>query len=59
MRFWEAFGLMQIAEVPVSIAAKYYGNPPIFGEIGNMVFWLIFSAFCAFCASENVKGECK
>jgi hypothetical protein len=57
MRFWKAFGLMQIGELPLNILTNVYGNPPIFGAIGNQVFWLVFSAFVAACAAENMKGE--
>ena len=56
MSFWKAFGLMQIAGMPVAVIAQNYGNPPIFGTIGNQVFWLVLSAFVAYCAAENMKG---
>jgi hypothetical protein len=59
MRFWQAFGLMQIGELPMNVLASIYGNPPIFGAVGNQIFWLIFSAFVAACAAENVKEESK
>jgi hypothetical protein len=50
---------MQIGELPMNVLASIYGNPPIFGAVGNQIFWLIFSAFVAACAAENVKEESK